>query len=80
MWVASACLAGLTGNVLWFNNPLHLAVLNFLANAAEAVIAALLVGWAVVRPGARLPVRRRVRNPSLPMSVPIAQLLGRQFR
>lgn len=42
-WVAGAFLAEFAGNLLWYHNPLHLALLYFAANAAEASAAALLV-------------------------------------
>jgi PAS domain S-box-containing protein len=46
-WTGGALAAELTANLLWFHNPLHLALIYFAANAAEALVAAVLVKWAV---------------------------------
>lgn len=42
-WVLAGLLAELTGNVLWFHNPLPVAILIFTGNALEAMTGAWLV-------------------------------------
>ncbi|MGE6784184.1 MASE1 domain-containing protein [Ensifer adhaerens] len=55
-WIVAGLLAELVGNVLWFHNPLPVALLIFTGNALEAVVGA----WLVTRIG------RPVRLDSLP--------------
>ncbi|MFN0070370.1 MAG: MASE1 domain-containing protein [Chloroflexota bacterium] len=49
-WVLAGCLAELTCNVIWFHNPLHLALVYFAANALEALTAAWLLNRVLGRP------------------------------
>lgn len=49
-WILTACFAELTGNALWFANPLGFALIYFVANATEAVACALLLGRFAARP------------------------------
>ena len=53
------CLAELFSNVLWFHNPLPVAILIYTGNALEAVVGAWLVNWACGRP-VRLETLREV--------------------
>jgi len=42
-WVLAGLAAELTGNILWFRNPLPVAVLMYTGNALEAIVGAWLV-------------------------------------
>lgn len=49
-WVLAGFLAEFSANILWFHNPLPVAVLIFTGNALEATIGAWLVNRACGRP------------------------------
>ncbi len=49
-WIVAGCLAELTGNALWFHNPLPWALVYFAGNALEALVAAWLIGRFLRRP------------------------------
>ncbi|PVE22624.1 ATPase [Microvirga sp. KLBC 81] len=49
-WMLGGCLAELFGNVLWFHNPLPVAVLIYTGNALEAATGAWLVNRTCRRP------------------------------
>ena len=49
-WVLGACLAELFSNVLWFHNPLPVAILIYTGNALEAAAGAWLVNRTCRRP------------------------------
>ncbi|RXT56246.1 histidine kinase [Bosea sp. Tri-44] len=49
-WIAAACLAELVSNLVWFHNPLPVALLINAGNALEAVVGAWLVTRTCKRP------------------------------
>ena len=49
-WIGTALVADLAANLLWFQNPLSLALPIFAGNALEAITGALLIGRFCARP------------------------------